>query len=650
MKRVRSCIAILFSMLLMLPPAGAQQTAQPAAPATAPARTDRGNFILAPYRVQQVAPINLGNSNRLESLLRAGQLYLSMQDAIALALENNLDIELQRYGPRIAKADLLRANAGGAISGVSTSVSSGASSAASTTGVLAGSSATSSSGTSTSSGVSAVTSGGGPATPSLDPLLTSSYNWNHATRPLTSSFTTGTNSLISTTSATGFTLQKGFLTGTNVSLGWDTSRISQNSYRNDFNPSLSGDFNLSISQRLLQGWGLALNSRNIKIARNNLRVSDLTFQQQVITTVASVMNLYWDLVSFNEDRKVRQQAVALAEKLYNDNKKQVEIGTMAPIEIVKAEAEVAQRQQELIVSETQLLQQETILKNALSRTGVASPSLAEARIVPTDRIRLPEREILPPASELVVKAMESRPDIAQTDLQIENAKITLSGVKNSLRPSLDVVGSFKNNGLVGEVNQLPQPAIPGVSAGVTPEQRALAANQFFLGGLGGLMNQLMSRNFPDYGVAFQLNIPLRNRSAQADVTRSQLTLRQSEIRQQQQVNQLRVEVQNALITVQQARARYNSSVKARVLQEQTLDAEQKKYALGASTIYFVIQAQRDLALARSTEVAALASYGKSKVEMDRATGQTLTANHIVVDDAVKGRVAAPPSALPNGGE
>jgi len=423
--------------------------------------------------------------------------------------------------------------------------------------------------------------------------------------------------------------------------------VSQNSYRNDFNPSLSGDFNLTITQHLLQGFGLALNSRNIRVAKNNLKLSDLTFQQQVITTVAAVMNLYWDLVSYNEDRKVRLQALALAEKLYNDNKKQVEIGTMAPIEIVKAEAEVAQRQQELTVSETQLFQQEIILKNTLSRTGVASPSLAGAHIIPTDRIQLPEKEVLPAAEELVAKAIASRPDIAQTNIQIENSKINLTGVKNSLRPSLDLVGTFRNNGLVGEVNQLPQPAIPGVSAGVTAEQRALTVNDFFVGGLGRLMNQLVSRNFPDYGFTFQLNIPLRNRSAQADVTRSQLALRQSEVRQQQILNQLRVDVQNALVSVQQARARYNAALKARVLQEQNLDAEQKKYALGASTIYFVIQAQRDLASAGSTEVAALAAYGKAKVEMDRSTGQTLAANNIVVEEAYRGQVAAPPSRIPN---
>jgi len=649
MKRVRSCFAIFFSALLAVPPAGAQQMTQ-AAPSTVPVEVGRGNPILAPYRVREVAPINLANSNRLDSLLKAGQLYLSMQDAIALALENNLDIELQRYGPRIAKADLLRANAGGGISGVSTSVSSGASSATSASGVLAGSTTTTSASTGSSSAVSGVTSGNGPATPSLDPVLSTGYNWNHGTRPLTSSFTTGTNSLITNTSATTFGIQKGFLTGTNVGFEWDTSRVAQNSFRNDFNPSLSGSFSLTVTQHLLQGFGLALNSRNIKIAKNNLKVSDLTFQQQVITTVASVMNLYWDLVSYNEDRKVRLQALALAEKLYNDNRKQVEIGTMAPIEIVKAEAEVAQRQQELTVSETQLLQQETILKNVLSRTGVASPSLASARIIPTDRIELPERDVLPPVEELVAKAVENRPDIAQTNIQIQNAKITLRGVKNALRPSLDVSGMVRNNGLVGEVNQLPQPAIPGVSAGITPEQRALTVDHFFVGGVGGLMNQLFSRNFPDYGVSFQLNIPLRNRSAQADVTRSQLTLRQNEIRQQQQLNQLRVEVQNALITLQQARARYNAALKARILQEQNLDAEQKKYALGASTIYFVIQAQRDLATARSTEVAALAGYGKARVEMDRSTGQTLTANNIVVDDAFKGRVATPPSKIPNGGE
>jgi len=646
MKYARSCLAVFFSLWLAAGPATAQQMNQ-TAEGPSSRRESRGNPLLAPYRAREEAPVNLANSNRLEALLKAGQLYLSLQDAIALALENNLDIELQRYGPRIAKADLLRARAGGAISGVATSVATGASSAASASGVLAGSSSTTSAaGGTISTGVAATSSGGGPATPSLDPLITSSYNLSHGTRPLTSSFTTGTNSLITNTSATSFGIQKGFLTGTNLAFSWDTSRVAQNSYRNDFNPSLTGSFSLTISQRLLQGFGLALNSRNIRIARNNLRVSDLTFEQQVITTVASVMNLYWDLVSFNEDRKVRLQALALAEKLYNDNKKQVEIGTMAPIEIVKAEAEVAQRQQELTVSETQLLQQETILKNALSRTGVASPSLAEARIIPTDRIQIPEQETLPPVSELVAKALANRPDIAQTNLQIENSKITISGVKNSLRPSLDVAGTFRNNGLVGEVNQLPQPAIPGISPGVTPEQRALTVDRFFVGGLGGLMNQLFSRNFPDYGVSFQLNIPLRNRSAQADLARSQLTLRQNEIRQQQQLNQVRVEVQNALISLQQARARYNAAVKARILQEQNLDAEQKKYALGASTIYFVIQAQRDLASARSSEVAALAAYGKARVELDRATGQTLAANNIVIEDAYKGHVAAPPSPIP----
>ncbi len=580
-----------------------------------------------PYMPGEVAPVSLGNSGRLEKLLRAGKLYLSLQDVIALALENNLDIELQRYSPKLAETDILRAQSGGAIRGVAGGVSSLTTAAAQ--GLTS---------------IGSLSTGTQGFIQNLDPSLTGNLVWGHFTTPQTSLFTTGTNSLVTGRKTGNFGFVQGFATGTTVNMNFNNGFISQNANRNDYNPSTSVSLELQMTQHLLQGFGRAVNNRNIRIARNNMQISDLAFKAQIINTVVGVSNLYWDTVSFTEDVKVKRQALALSQKLYEDNKKQVEIGTLAPIEIIRAEAEVAARQQDLTISETQLLQQETVLKNALSRTGIATPSLAEARVIPTDPIRMPATEAIQPMQDLVAKAMDTRPEVEQSRINIENAKIGLKGSRAALLPTVDAFADFRNNGLAGEVNSLP---VLSTIPGVPPSFRSsTSVDQFFLGGYGKSLGQVFSRNFPDYSVGVTLNIPLRNRAAQADMTRDQLNVRQAELRLQAQLNQLRVEVQNALIGVQQARARYQAAYKSRILQEQTLDAEQKKYALGASTIYFVIQAQRDLATAQGAEVAALATYSRAHVEMDRATGQTISANNIEVEEAMKGSISKPASQLP----
>jgi len=592
MKRLQTATAI-FCVWILSPLSGLAQ--MPAPFQGAPLSPAGGLY--QPYRWRQEPPVNLTNSGRLDSLIRAGRIYLSLQDAIALALENNLDIELQRYNLRNADAALLKAEAGGA------------------------------------------------GVPVYDPVASFNYNFAHQTTPQTSSFVTGTNSLVNRVKTANFSIQKGFVTGATATFGWNNTFARSNSGRSDFNPSMSSNFSLQVSQPLLRGFGWALNNRNIRVAKNNRQVSDLSFREQVINIVANVVNLYWDLVSYNEDVKVKRQALALAEKLRSDNQKQVEIGTLAPIEVVRAEAQVALSQQDLTISETRLLQQETLLKNALSRTGVASPLLAEARIVPTDLIRVPAVEPIQPIQDLIAQALSSRPDLDQSRIQIENSKISLEGIKSSLKPSLDLVGSLQNNGLAGQINSLPIPPIPGTN--LPPSQRnPNSVDPFFLGGYGTVLSQLFARNFPNYGVGFQLNIPLRNRSAQADMIQNQLALRQQEIRQQQLINQIRLDVTNALIAVQQARATYEAAVKTRILQEQTLDAEEKKYALGASTIFFVIQAQRDLAQARSSEVAALSNYSKARVALDRATGQVLAAYGVEIEEAKSGKVARGPSPLP----
>ena len=649
MNRLRSFTALVCVFLLLAPLVAAQQpsSASPDSGASQPnAMASSGGWALTrPYYAPYVGPVNLANTGRIEALLRAGKLYLSLQDTVALALENNLDIELQRYGPQLADAGILRAKAGGLLRGVPSQVQSGPSSAG--TGVGAGGQRGDATGISQSaaSAASAFSSSGtvitqtGSTIPNLDPVVTGILRWAHTTNPQTSTLVTGTNSFINNSQLVSFNYQQGFTTGTAVTFGFANQSVSSNSLRAEINPSGSGSFTLNITQNLLQGFGRAVNERNIKIARNNREISDLVFRAQVITTVSAIINLYWDLVSFNEDVKVKQQALTLNEKLLSDNKKQVEIGTLAPIEIVRAEAEVARAQQDLTVAETRVLLQETILKNALSRTGVASPSISEARIICTDRMSAPGTEAIQPLQDLVADALQSRPELVQGRIQLQNSHIGLKGSRSQLLPVLNGFVSLANNGLAGDPNVYPPP----------PDYTRALPDPFFVGGFGSVLRQMFARNFPDYAAGIQLNIPLRNRQARADMTTDQLQIRQQEIGLRRLENQIRVEVQNALIGVQQARVAYQAALKSRVLQEQTLDAEQKKLALGASTIFNVILVQRDLAQAQSSEVNTLSAYSKAKVELGRVTSQTLSANNIVIDEAVRGRVSRPPSPLPSSG-
>jgi len=599
MRFLRPAVSLTCVFMLLVPTADAQTAS--------PAPGERHSFInriTDPYRRRQVAPVNLSNSSRLEALLRAGRLYLSLQDTIALALENNLDIELQRYGAQIAEASILRAKAGGLLRGATSAVTQGPSSAPTQAGQATGitTSAANQAGATTSGTLVTQT---GTTIPNLDPVIAGFVRAGHSTNPQTSTFVSGTNTLVSRNTLANFSYSQGFLTGTNVTVGFSNSLLTTSALRTDLNPSTNSSLSLNITQHLLQGFGVAVNSRNIQIAKNNREVSDLSFKEQVINIVASIVNLYWDLVSFSEDTKVKQQAVDLNRKLLSDNRKQVEIGTLAPIEIVRAEAELASAEQDLTISQTRVLQQETILKNALSRNGVASPSVSEARIVPMDRISVPPTEAVEPIQDMVL-------------------------------PSVDFVMGMSNNGLAGDISMLP----------VAPGSPPRTVTQYFVGGYGSVLGQIFRRNFPDYSAGVQLNIPLRNRAAQADMILDQLTVRQREIGIQQLENQVRVDVQNALIALQQSRATYLAANKTRVFREQTLDAEQKKYALGASTIFNVILVQRDLAVAQSAEVNALSSYSRARTQLGVATGQTLNNYNVSIGEAFRGSVSRPPATLP----
>jgi outer membrane protein len=585
------------------------------------------HWITRPYEPKTVPPINTSNTGRIEALLRGGNLYLSLQDAIALALENNIDIEVERYLFPLAQADLLRAQSGASTQGIPTNTSAGATGLASASAqnffsILAQNSIT----TSFATGIFTSVNPNG-----YDPTINATVDWGHVTSPQQNTVTTGTTSLVTTSTIANFNIQQNFVTGASASLSYNNTFSDQNSYLNLFNPVTTAYLDLTFSQPLLQGFGLAINNRPIRVAKNNLRAADIVFKQQVIVTVQTVVQAYWLLVSANEDVEVKRKALALSQKLYSDNQKQVEVGSLAPIEIVRAEAEVASDQQALVTSQTTVLQQETILKNALSRNGLANPAVAAARIVPTDHIRIPAQENLEPIQVLFASAIENRPELQQSRIQLENQKILLTGTRNLMLPTLSAFGDLRNTGLAGDPNSL-----SASSAGQNP---------FFIGNYGNVLGQVFSRNFPNYSVGLQLSIPLRNRNAQANYTTAAVNLRQNELSVQRLINQIHVDVQNALITVEQARAQYSAAVKSRILQEQTLDAEQKKYAVGASTPFLVIQAQRDLATAGGTEVVAEATYVQARLQLDVATGRALNVYNIEIDEAKKGRVSKAPGPV-----
>jgi len=590
-----------------------------------------------------VAEPNMGNSPRLDQLIAGGKLYLSLKDALALAIENNLDIASARYGPKIADTDILRAKSGAQLRGVQTQISN-LSTATSVTGGGGGGRGGNATGITGRAGGAGGGTGGigdastffGTTVPNLDPVLTGGIDWGHISNPQTSNFVTGTNTFITESSNSSIGVRKSFLTGSSVSLQWANRRSATNSQRANFDPSLRSNLTLGFRQRLLQGFGMAVNSRNITVSKNNREISDLVFEQQLVETITRVANLYWDLVSFRYNTAGREEDLGLAKRLYQDNKRRVEIGTLAPIEIVRAEAEVAAREQDLALAETNVQLQETFLKNAISTNGLASPSLLLVEIVPTGTIQVPDTEKIQPIQDLMTMALHSRPEMIQSRIQLHNRDVNVKGIRNAMLPQVDLVADVTNNGLAGNINQNFQ-GFPGQSNAVAG---------FFLGGLGNSVTQLFRRNFPDYTIGVQLTIPLKNRRAQADMTATLLERRQAEIRIRQQENAIRAEVNNAVIGVQQARAVYRAAKQTRILQEKTLHAEQRKFDLGVSTIFLVVQAQRDLALARSSEITSQNNYVKSQVEIDRVTGRALSANNISINEAYEGVVSTPADPLP----
>lgn len=587
--------------------------------------------LLAPFHLEKriVAPPKLTNSTRLESLVRSGNLYLSVQDVIALVLENNLDIAVQRYSPFLAREVMRRAEGGGILRSVDTPVVAGPTSV-STAGI-----STNANGLVGGAGFGA--GGGivtqiGPNPPNLDPYIATNIQFAHFTSPQTNTLLNQTSALTQNYRSIGIQYGQQWTTGTSAYVTFSNSRSYWNSPTQLFNPTLTGYFDIYFTQNLLQGFSPAVNSRDIKVARNNMKVSRLQVELQVATTVAAVLNLYWDLVSFDDAVRIKQGALETAQKLYEGNVKQKEIGALAGIEVTRAAAGVSAAKEDLLIAQTNVAQQEVVLKNALSRNGIESSWLDEVHIVTLDHIEVPKQEAIQPVQDLIQEALAKRLEIDRAKIDLESRKIMIKGDKNGMLPNLQAFADFTNHGLSGPPNPLYNDCCG-------------APNPYFLGGNATAVAQLFRRNFPDYSAGVSLNIPFRNRAQQADYVTDQLQLRQSELQLQRAVNQVRVDVKTAVIGLQQARTRYETAVDTRKLGEQTLEAEQKRFQAGVGSVALVMQAQKDLANDEDAEVQATANYTHAKIFFDQAMGRTLDVNHISIEEAIAGEVKRP-SAIP----
>jgi outer membrane protein len=599
---------------------------------------------IGPYTPKKLPPMDLGNTPRIETLLQGGKLYLSMNDAVALALENNLDIAIQRYNLGIADTDILRAKAGANTLGVSLGLLQGT--PGGTPGGLGGTIGSGPGGTSVvgtagagtgAAGIVFSTLGSGPVISSFDPILTGTVQFDHANSQPSNAFV-GVPLLTQNTTTADFSYNQGFHWGTNLSLGFNNNRVTTNSPFTNLSPTLNSNFRATLTQHLLQGLGFAPNTRFIEIAKNNRESSDVAFRLQVITTVDQIENIYWDLVYAYENVRVQQESLAFAQKTLSDTKKQVEIGTLAPIEVVRAQSTVASDMQQLTLAQTNLQLQQLLLKNALSRTLV-DPRLADAEVVPTSAIQLPAQEPVVPTETLVNDALNHRAELAEARITLANQEISKKAIRNLLLPSLDLFAYYGGTGLGGAQNPANLCTGTNTSAfGCTPADQIPPSRSY-----GHTFGELFDSTAPDKGLGFTLNIPLRNRTAQATQIRSEIEYRQAQLRLQQIENQVRIEVRNAQFAVQQNRAAVESAQAAVELGKQSLDAEQKKYALGASTTTLVLQNRTTLAQAESTLLSAMAAYEKAQVELDRATGLLLDHTGILISDAERGQVNHMPS-------
>ncbi|MGJ5818257.1 TolC family protein [Paludibaculum fermentans] len=594
--------------------------------------------VLQPFKRPYLAPVRqapiLSNSPRFEQLLRAGNLYLTLDDAVQLAIENNLDVEIQRYARAAADTELLRTRGGGLTRGIALNLSEMPAGVGGPTSQLLTSSSRIIPGTSVSTNplevgalgvvqtnlsiTGATPLSNGSAIPVFDPFLSGNFGFSHLSTPQTNLAVAGAPNLITGNTSGGLGYRQGFGSGASVSAAFTNLRQTTNSIRGSYSPYTASALTLNVTQPLLRGAGFSVNRRFQRQAENEQKIADLLFRQQLINTVYGVTRLYDDFVALYEDVKVKEETLRLAQKLFDDTKAQVDEGALATVEMARANAQVYSTRLDLERARGLLEEQEVILKTVLTRRGSEDEVVRRARIIPMGTLALPPEENRE-SPELVGIAAQNRPDLSTAALQIANSELSLKGSRNALKPQVDIVAFATNNGLAGDVNPI----------AVTPDAT-------FIGSYASALGQIFRRDYPSYGAGLQIDLPLRNRVAQADVARDEIQFKQTKIREQQLRNQARLEVEDALIAQRRAKAAYEAAIQARVYQEESLKAEQAKFEVGASTSYLVIQFQSFLAQARSTEVAARGAYVKARAALQRATGTILADYNISVEAAHQG--------------
>jgi outer membrane protein len=588
----------------------------------------QGPVIIRPYVAVSVPPVRLANSARLGSLVRAGMLYLTAQDAIALALENNIDIEVSRYNPFISQWQLERSQAGGALPGVPSGASQ-AGSVASGQGVAGSEAAAGVSvpgGRANGSSSNATVSQIGPVTQNLDPIVQEASTFSHLSAPQADPVLSQVLNLVQTTHVYTGSYQQGLLIGGIASVSYSEHYLGENAPSDVLNPTVAPSVSISLQQNLLRGFGIAANARTITVSRMNLNTTELNFKTQVISVVTQVLNAYYNLAADYEDLRAKRSASETAQGFLNDVKRQINIGSVAPTDLIAAEASAATSAQAAVDSDVAARQQELTLKNLISRTGPADLVLANVRIVPIDSIAIPATDNLLPIDQMVRQALANRSDLA-SELAGEKAnEVNSLGTRNGILPTLTAFGVESDAGLAG----LPRT--------VTENGTSESADKYFAGGVGTALGQVFRRNFPTQSGGAFYQQPIRNRQAQADYSIDLLQLRQTQLSNRKDLNQVEVDVRNGVVALQQARARYDSAVKNRELQQQLLDAESKRFRLGASTPYNVALQERDLISAESTAVAALVAYSTARVALDQTLGITLEANHVTMDEVKSGKV------------
>jgi outer membrane protein TolC len=583
------------------------------------------------YSPDHVPEPTLANSPRLGQLIRDGKLYLSLRDAIDLALENNLDLAIARYIRPIADADILRTKAGAASRGVNTGLVQGTpgggvgglgagapgAGAGGTTGGAGGAGAG-------SSGLVQSTLGEGTSVSSYDPSLNANFSEEHYTQPFFNLQLNGVPTLQQNLGQLNVNYSQSFPTGTTLSFQFNNNRQWVNSIYDQLNPVLSSYYHVGFQQELLAGFGLGPNLRYLRIAKNNRKITDIDFRGQVIATITQIEDIYWDLVKAYEEAQVDEQSLVFAQQSLDNTRKELKLESVSAMDEMKAEAEVSKRDQDLTAARTDLELQESLIKNALTKS-LDDPVLEAMPVVPTDTVQQLDEQPSQPLTDLISAALQNRPELGESAVQLLNFQISRKSVRNALLPSLALQAYYGGTGLAGPTN----PLYHGTINSIVPTD------------LGGAIVNAYNNSAPDYYVGLNLNIPLRNRAAKADQYRSELEYRQAELHVEQLKKQIRIEVRHAQYALEQNLAGVEAARKARDLAQRTFEITKKEQDLGSGSNYQTMTAQRDLAEAERDLVTAATIYQRAKVELDRATGTTLEHNGIKIQDAINGTVSSP---------